>query len=175
MVAGSHCIRLCFHYFTFLVRSVNAGVIRLQLMEITSQRFAELLNSLDPTDDEFVLHVDELVENTPDDVMRGAYEDIFRFFEAHPKDDCGMPGTLVHVMEDYFPNYVDALMESVGRMPSVNTVLMINRILNSGDTDAGLRTRLIKSLHDTIDNECCLPEIRDDAQGYIDRHKPNVG
>ena len=30
MVVTSHCIRLRFHQFTFLVRSVNAGVIRLE-------------------------------------------------------------------------------------------------------------------------------------------------
>ncbi len=144
-------------------------------MTITSQQFAELLNSLDPTDDEFVLHVDELVENTSEDVMRDAYGDIFRFFEAHPADDCGMPGTLVHVMEDYFPNYVEALIESVTRIPSVNTILMINRILNSGDTDDVLRKRLIRVLRDTTANDQCLPDIRDDALRYLDRHQPNVG
>lgn len=143
-------------------------------MEITSQQFVEMLNSLDPTDDEFVLQVDELVENTSDDVMRDAHGDIFRFFEAHPQDDCGMPGTLVHAMEDCFPNYVAALIESMTGMPSVNTVLMINRILNSDDTEFDLRSRLINSLRDAIDNERCLPEIHDDAQRYLDRHQPNV-
>ena len=86
-----------------------------------------------------------------------------------------MPGTLVHVMADYFPNYVEALIESVTRMPSVNTVLMINRILNSGDTDDVLRNRLIRLLRDVLANNQCLPDIRDDASRYLDRHQPNVG
>jgi len=35
------------------------------MTHITSQRFAELLNSLEPSNDAFVLRVDELVEQTP--------------------------------------------------------------------------------------------------------------
>ena len=90
--------------------------------------FSDQLSRLDPDDDAFVLHVDHLVNQTSPATLEVAYPAIFRFFEAHPEHDCGMPGTLVHMMEDYYPNYVDSLMESVERTPSTNTVLMVNRI-----------------------------------------------
>lgn len=138
-----------------------------------SETFAERLNSLDPLDDDFVLQVDEIVEQTPESVMRDAYTDIFRFFESHPEDHCGMPGTLVHVMEDYYPNYVSALIESIGRLPSTNTVLMLNRILNS-DLDANLRQQLLESLQDATQNKRCSTPIREEALGYLERHDPTA-
>ena len=100
--------------------------------------FEERLNRLDPDDDEFELHVDELVEESSPALLELIYPAAFRFFESYPEHDCGMPGTLVHVMEEYYPNYVDELVASISRNPSTNTVWMANRILNA-DIDDGLR------------------------------------
>lgn len=131
--------------------------------------FSDRLNRLDPNDDAFVLRVDDLVEQTSPTTLEIAYLAIFQFFEAYPENDCGMPGTLVHVMEDYYPNYVDDLMNSIRRTPSTNTVLMVNRILNS-DVDGDLRSRLIECLRDASVHECSSPIIKEQAQGYLERH-----
>ena len=131
--------------------------------------FAARLNQLNPNDDAFVLHVDDLVEETSPSTLEVAYPVIFRFFEAHPENDCGMPGTLVHMMEDYYPNYVEELIESVRRIPSTNTVLMVNRILNS-DVDGELRNRLIECLRAASTDDNASPLVRQEAQRYLDRH-----
>jgi hypothetical protein len=131
--------------------------------------FADRLNRFNPNDDAFVLRVDELVDQTSPATLRIAYPAIFRFFETHPENDCGMPGTLVHMMEDHYPNYVDELIESIGRTPATNTVLMVNRILNSGIDDA-LRCRLIECLQTAIENESASRLVVEESKGYLERH-----
>ena len=130
--------------------------------------FSDQLNRLDPDDDAFVLQVDDLVEQTSPGTLEAAYPVIFRFFEAHPENDCGMPGTLVHMMEDYYPNYVESLMESAKRTPSTNTILMVNRILNS-DVDGDLRDRLIECLRNASVHKGSQL-VGEEAQRYLDRH-----
>jgi hypothetical protein len=55
---------------------------------------------------------------------------IFRFFERYPEADFGSPGPLVHFLEAQ-REYQGALIASIRRRPMLNTVLMVNRILNS--------------------------------------------
>ena len=80
-----------------------------------------------------------------------------------------MPGTLVHIIEDYYPNYIDALLNSASLVPSANTVLMINRILNAKIAD-NLRQQLIDTLRRVIENPVCIKLIREQAQSYLGRH-----
>ncbi|MEM6474524.1 MAG: hypothetical protein AAF802_33640, partial [Planctomycetota bacterium] len=131
--------------------------------------FSDRLNQLDPDDDAFVLHVDDLVEQTSPDTLEIAHSAIFRFFGTHPENDCGMPGTLIHMMEDYYPNYVDDLVDSIGRTPSANAVLMVNRILNS-DVDSDLHSRLIQCLRGASMNDSGSPLVKEEARRYLDRH-----
>ena len=131
--------------------------------------FSDRLNQLDPDDDAFVLHVDELVDETSPATLEVVYPAIFRFFEAHPENDCGIPGTLVHMMEEYYPNYVDELIESVRRVPSTNTVLMVNRILNS-NVHGDLRDRLIGCLRAACTHKNASSLVQEEAQGYLERH-----
>ena len=83
--------------------------------------FSDQLNRLDPDDNAFVLRVDERVDQNSPATLEAAYPAIFRFFEAHPENDCEVPGTLVHMMEDDYPNDVASLMESARRTPSTAT------------------------------------------------------
>lgn len=138
------------------------------------QQFSDQLNRLDPTDDAFVLHVDELVEQTPDETLQNAYPAIFAFFEKHPLEYCGLPGTLVHMIEDYYPIYVSELISSVARAPSVNCVWMVNRILNS-KIDGDLRDRLIESLVIASQNDNAPSEVREEAAGCAQRQTENGG
>ena len=131
--------------------------------------FEERLNTLDPDDDEFELHVDELVEELSPALLESIYPVAFRFFESHPEHDCGMPGTLVHVMEEYYPNYIDELIASILRTPSTNTVLMANRILYS-DIDDELRGRLLQCLREVVECNDASAFVQDEAKRYLERH-----
>src|SRR5258706_1872315 len=56
---------------------------------------------------------------------------ILRFMEEHPGLDYGMPGPLVHFIEEfYLKGYEERLIESVARKPTMLTVWMLNRVLN---------------------------------------------
>lgn len=98
---------------------------------LSTREFEESIMSLDPTDDDFVLQVDNLVESVEEKNYEQLIPSIFRFFESHPLDDCGAPGTLVHLVENFYPNYKDSLLNSIKNSPNVVAILMVNRILNS--------------------------------------------
>jgi hypothetical protein len=56
---------------------------------------------------------------------------ILEFMEAHPDLDYGMPGALVHFVENYHKKgYEEKLMNSIKRKPTPLTVWMLNRLLN---------------------------------------------
>jgi hypothetical protein len=75
----------------------------------------------------------------------------------------------VHHTEAFYPNYVDALVQSVQRQPSYNGVLMVHRILNS-KVDAGLRRRLLESLRMATTNPFASKHVREMASRFADRH-----
>lgn len=131
--------------------------------------FSSRLDQLNPADDAFVTQVDDLVEVTSPETLELAYEAVFRFFETYPDEYCGMPGTLVHVVESYYPSYVEALIASIDRTPSLNTVLMVNRILNS-QIDTNLRARLADCLRDVSQHATATPHVRRQAGEFLERH-----
>lgn len=125
---------------------------------------------LDPYADDFVIHADELVEQLDPEIADSVYPSVFEFFETAPDADCGAPGTLVHHVEHFYPNYLSALKESVMRKPSYNGVLMINRILNSelAETDRG---ELMKILRAVVADRSAPDEVIDMVEGFIERRK----
>ena len=59
-------------------------------------------------------------------------DNLLCFIEDNPDIDYGMPGPLVHYMERYYNNgYEELLYNSIKRSPTVHTLWMLNRILNS--------------------------------------------
>jgi hypothetical protein len=149
----------------------TSGLIRRFVEDVISTvaQFEEKLKSLDPAEVDFVLRVDEFVGDLSLQIAPMVYEPIFRFFEAHPSADCGAPGTLVHHVEDYFPNYVTALRQSVARTPSYNGVLMINRILNSKLSDEE-RTENLAVLRSAVDHDSAPETVRAMARRFLARH-----
>ena len=97
----------------------------------TVRNFEIRLLELNPRGDSFVLEVDKLVESVPPSYQASLIPAIFRFFEKYPLEDCGAPGTLVHLTEHFYPSYKGILLESLARAPSLNALLMVNRVLNS--------------------------------------------
>ena len=74
-----------------------------------------------------------------------AVDSILQFMEQHPNIDFGMPGSLVHFVEDFYGNgYEEKLVQSVQRKPTAHTVWMLNRVINGTKTpDAKHRLRAI--------------------------------
>lgn len=136
----------------------------------TIEDFESRLRGLAPDDDAFAVRTDELVVDLAPAIANKVYLPIFRYFERFPDAACGAPGTLVHLVEECYPNYVEALIESVERRPSFNGTLMINRILNSVIDDS-LRSRLIGTLkHVAANPDSVAPHVLEMVLGFIDRH-----
>jgi hypothetical protein len=151
-------------------RSANQNEFAVQSHMIENiDEFEARLRLLNPDEVDFVHQTDELVEALDPGIRSNVYEAVFRFFEAHPDSDCGAPGTLVHHLEEFYPNYVDALVDSLHRKPSYNGVLMVNRILNS-EVKGGLRTRLLKSLQKAANDANSSKQVRVMASKFHDRH-----
>lgn len=135
----------------------------------TTEEFEKRLILLDPNDDAFVIRADELIGDLSPSINDKVYEPIFRFFESHPHAACGAPGALVHHVEDYYPKYVDALIDSVHRKTSFNGVMMINRILNS-DVDDELRRRLFDAVLRASNDDTAPSHVREMAVRYVKYH-----
>lgn len=128
--------------------------------------FRNQLMRLDPYADEFVIDADELVEALSPEIA----DSVFEFFEAAPDADCGAPGTLVHHVEQYYPNYLPGLKESARRKPSYNGVLMINRILNS-DLSKAERAELMEILQAVVADQSAPDEVIEMAEGFVKRRE----
>lgn len=139
-------------------------------MITSTDEFRERLKRLDPYADDVVILADELVESLAPEIANAVFPAVFEFFEAAPDADCGSPGTLVHLVEHYYPNYLAALKDSVRRKPSYNGVLMINRILNS-DLDQAERSELMEILRATVTDQETPDEVIEMAEGFISRRE----
>jgi hypothetical protein len=136
------------------------------------QTLGASLAQLDPEADDFDLQADQLVMGTDPLLGDSICQPIFEFFEAHPLSYAGAPGAFVHQIETFYPSYVPALIQSVRRRPSLNSLLMTNRILNSPDCVSPLRDELIGLLSLTASEQSWESELRELASKYLARHTP---
>jgi hypothetical protein len=95
---------------------------------------------------------------------------LFQIFERFPNED-GYGGfwAVLHALER-ISGYENSLVDSVRWQPSSFAVLMINRLLNAGVTLVG-RVGLIQLLAEVIANPRTSPEVRQDAQRFLQRHQ----
>ncbi|MCR6480697.1 hypothetical protein NU688_31400 [Variovorax sp. ZS18.2.2] len=135
------------------------------------KEFEQQLLRLDPAATDFVLRVDQLVEAVPEsDRNEGLIEPIFAFFEAHPLDDMGAPGTLVHLTEGFYPSYTERLLDSLRTQPSYNAILMMNRILNGQLSDQE-RSKYMSALVETAKTPDLPKTLRDLAHRFLERRR----
>jgi hypothetical protein len=92
---------------------------------------------------------------------------IFRFFERNEGVEIGNPGPLVHFLEQFYPEYLKLLVESVRRRPVEHTVWMVNRILNDASISEFTRQSLLRLLQITRDNPELNETIRRSAGGFL--------
>ena len=136
------------------------------------QMLSASLADLDPEADDFDLQADQLVMSIDPLLGDTICRPIFEFFEAHPLSYAGAPGAFVHQIETFYPSYVPALIQSVRQRPSLNAILMTNRILNSPDCIGLLRDKLIALLSLTASEQNCESELTELASKYHARHTP---
>jgi hypothetical protein len=98
---------------------------------------------------------------------------LFRLFERFPEDDaCEMFWTILHGIEEQ-PNCERLVVQSVRRRPSRFSVLMVNRMLNAGQTHVG-RINLLKLLERVASDKSCPASVREDAQGFAAHQRGHV-
>jgi hypothetical protein len=113
---------------------------------MTSNEISEELESFSSAED-FKCSSAELTEAwRAAEVGIESVEPILRFMEKHPNLDYGLPGPLVHFVEEFYTKgYEEKLIESVSRNPTKTTVWMLIRVLN-GTEEPAKRAPLIRAL-----------------------------
>jgi hypothetical protein len=91
----------------------------------------------------------------------------FGLFERFPEDDAyEMFWSILHGIEA-LPNYETDLIASLRRRPSRFPVLMVNRMLNAGQSHAG-GVDLMSLLESVTADETCPSSVREDAESFIE-------
>jgi len=92
-------------------------------------------------------------------------EHILSVMEKNPNVDYGMPGPLVHFVEQFFRNgYEEKLIESLNRAPTLHTLWMLNRILNSVSGEEKLK--LMTALENVINRQDIDQNIINEAKEF---------
>lgn len=130
--------------------------------------FEEKLMKLDPQADDIVLQIDDIIRGVDSSLHGILIPSIFRLFELHPTEDFGgAPGALIHLIESFYPDYLPLLEESILLKPSHNSILMINRILNSNEISEELRGNYMKLLSDISANPGVAEQLQNLAKSFI--------
>lgn len=130
---------------------------------MTTKQIARQLQRI-ASDDDFVASSAELVDAWRDASLGiESVEPILRFMEGHPEVDYGIPGPLVHFVEEFFERgYEEKLIESIQRKPTAATVWMLNRVIN-GTQDETAR----EQLYATMKEAAAHPEADNDTVELI--------
>ena len=92
-------------------------------------------------------------------------EPILKLMEENPEVDYGMPGPLVHFLEQFFQNgYEEKLVESLERRPTKHTVWMLNRIINGVEGDR--KTYYLGILEKVIAFPGLEQDVKEQAQHF---------
>lgn len=139
-------------------------------MNVT-ERFEKALFLIQPRDDEgHLLEIDTLIEQVNPEDLDLCFTPIFKYFEAYAEYDFGAPGTLVHFLESGYPRYMPELRKSLERRPSYNSVLMVNRILNS-NLESSERQELMSTLTQVQKREEVCGAVRSLATMFVESQR----
>jgi hypothetical protein len=96
-----------------------------------------------------------------------AIPELFGVMERLPATDLGSPGPLVHTLERLH-GYEGELVRSVRRQPSLLSVWMVNRILNTNLSDDARRS-YIALLNEALAHPNVPETVREDIRSFIER------
>jgi hypothetical protein len=103
--------------------------------------------------------------NLPQSDRAKAIPAIFALMERHPEAEFGSPGPLVHEVEA-IDGYERELALSLHRQPSLLTVWMVNRILNS-ELLLPVRAAWLAELHAVAEHPRAPESAKNEAVGFI--------
>jgi hypothetical protein len=135
--------------------------------------FGEALQGLDPSDADFEASIEQLIGRVDPSDRLGLINLTFNFFEANPSEDLGVPGGLVHFVEQFYPEYKARLLFSLRKAPSLSVVWMTNRILNSKLGDAE-RAGYFAALEGVTVNPTVDARIRTFAERFVDLQRSKI-
>jgi hypothetical protein len=95
-------------------------------------------------------------------------------FERHPgaTSGGGVFWPILHTLES-LPGFETHLIDSVRRVPAIFTVMMVNRLLNSGVT--WVRTdSLLRLLEDALGNPRTLRIVKEEIESVLQRHRSRL-
>lgn len=136
---------------------------------MTSKEISEHLEAIASADD-VVGFTAELTETwSAANVGLESVEPVLRFMEEHSELDYGMPGPLVHFIEEFsVKGYEERLIESVGRRPTPQTVWMLNRVIN-GTNEPATRQALVRVMRQAANNPQTDEATSERIQGFLER------
>ena len=118
-------------------------------------------------DEDFITTEEVLEDILEDNDSITLVEKILLFMEEHPDIDYGMPGPLVHYVERYFlRGYEQLLYDSIKRKPTIHTLWMLNRILNSPKLDES--EKYISLMREVSNDKNIDESLRNEAKEYWD-------
>jgi hypothetical protein len=105
-----------------------------------------------------------------------AIPELFGVMERMPDADLGSPGPLVHTLEA-LKGYEQELIRSIRRCPSLLSVWMVNRILNT-DLPSDIRRSYMSLLNEAATRPEVSKAVHDDARDFLElqmrKHRENV-
>ena len=94
-------------------------------------------------------------------------QSILELMEKNPLVEFGMPGPLTHFIESFYSKnqeqYEEILKKSLRKKPTIHTVWLLNRVINSSKNPE----ELIKIMKSICNNENLHEEIRDVAVNFL--------
>jgi hypothetical protein len=138
-------------------------------MQEIEKKLALIQNFIDNDEENEMIDVEyELVEYLEENLYStNILNRLFKFIEHNNLAFLGMPGPIVHYIES-ITDYEKELLKSIKRQPSLTTLTMLNRILNS-DVDIDTKNEY-KILLDEIVKKELNEEIKDEVQDIISNH-----
>jgi hypothetical protein len=96
---------------------------------------------------------------------------VLEFMEAHPNLDYGVPGALVHFVEDFHQKgYEEKLLNSINRSSTILTVGMLNRVIN-GAQEPDKKAILVSTMKHAAGNPKTDRQTLDCVNGFLERLK----
>lgn len=121
------------------------------------------LNNVDSDGMERLRELADAVQQLP--TPEAAISEMFGVMERMPDVELGSPGPLVHTLEA-IPGYEPHLANSIRRQPSLLSVWMVNRILNSAIPEER-REFWMRLLEESVERLDSPQSVRKDASDFI--------
>lgn len=134
--------------------------------ELLQEVIAKIEAAVD-TDDVENVQMDGMEKLSAAGVGQEAIAPLLEIFERHPVSDFGIPGDIMHFVEDFDDKvYFPLLLESFERRPSVTTVWAVNRVLNV-TKNAKEREHMFDLMKAALTREDLEPEVKEQIRDVL--------